>query len=867
MRPGLDDEVGQLNLGAKMRSSLSRLGVRTVREFLKLDVDRVLTLWGIGEGTRNQLLALQQFLSTEVCAGVRSTDEGNRLPAEVTFDDLRNQLSGRARRVIDRLGVETPEDLLAVKEEDVLGLPSIGYRTWKEIAALQERAKDWIPRDKSASQEEAEHGSTPIAQPIPEGVLARLPLYSTEDIVDKSLKTRLQATYWGNIEVCNLDLPSRAFTVLERLGIRTVAELVLTPSATLLRQRNFGAKTLQLTRKAIWDVMLSAKNPRCNVQELKKSPSIEAPDPNHRLGRHLARPVTTRYIGNTVDFTSFEAMVRTFLYCTLGRTPDSHAVLNSMGIVSDLPVGGRLATTRQCISPRYARHKASHVILRQIQRHDLLKAFWEAVAEDIRGGGGVVDLLHLSDGLRYRFKWARRPTPEALATILRSNSSLRVDEDNGIVLDTGCPCINCQTAASRLADIVRAASGDIHIVDAGYRLSNECGAQCTAGIKVPRSFNRGFIKLIASLSGELIVSNERVCSIDQWRLRNVDSLRGAIRATLAVAGMPMHYVEITERVRESYPQYSEVSNRQVYNCLYSHSDFRLEGQGKYGLAGREITPRKTPAEAVIEFLEKHDREMTSQQIISYLTRSEGFAAPDLQKVLCSHPRIVKVGHDLYNLTERVGQQRVARRADELILNLEGSGDEELRLTQLLAADSSSGCERAIPYGRSPGAFGSFPTDGAQASITGSNLGTEDVKLLLDLATTNLKTSYKPVLLLSILDCMGSNGRCSLEAVARRFAQFYLDRKKCRLPVETSGSSILSIIDDVRGPDLRRVMAIIERHPLRILKGSKLLSVRGKEIVMKESLLMALNPYVIVSIRTRLIAVISSYFESLPVMLV
>lgn len=84
---------------------------------------------------------------------------------------------------------------------------------------------------------------------------------------------------------------------------------------------------------------------------------------------------------------------------------------------------------------------------------------------------------------------------------------------------------------------------------------------------------------------------------------------------------------------------------------------------------------------------------------------------------------------------------------------------------------------------------------------------------------DMSASYKPVMLLAVLDSVDANGRAELAAVTRWFRQFYLDRKAAGLPVEKSNMR-MARAEELRDSEVTGVMLEMpfrkfeQRHFLR-----------------------------------------------------
>src|SRR5439155_13091679 len=68
----------------------------------------------------------------------------------------------------------------------------------------------------------------------------------------------------------------------------------------------------------------------------------------------------------------------------------------------------------------------------------------------------------------------------------------------------------------------------------------------------------------------------------------------------------------------------------------------------------------------------------------------------------------------------------------------------------------------------------------------------------------MSASYKPVMLLAILDCVDNHGRARLAEVVAKFRRFYEDRKEAGLPVERANARMAKL-DRLDDAEVQRVM--------------------------------------------------------------
>ena len=124
----------------------------------------------------------------------------------------------------------------------------------------------------------------------------------------------------------------------------------------------------------------------------------------------------------------------------------------------------------------------------------------------------------------------------------------------------------------------------------------------------------------------------------------------------------------------------------------------------------------------------------------------------------------------------------------------------------------------------------------------------------------LNKSYKPVMLLAILDLIRSDGTVEEDALVDRFLSFYLRRSEAGLPVEVP-SSPLSQADGVGRADVRKILI---RYPLDrfVIQGYIEHNPESKTIRLRPELWESLSFRDVVALRHALEGQIDHYFASL-----
>ncbi|MBQ8044454.1 MAG: hypothetical protein IJ272_10005 [Clostridia bacterium] len=118
-----------LPLSSRAQYSLTRSGITTVGQFVKMTRSDFATIKGVGEKTLENIVENQRKL----------LEAKNVVDKPFTVEEL--GLSTRATVRLRRIGIETLEQFLSLKKERLLRAWSTGEKTWQEIYNKQQQLK------------------------------------------------------------------------------------------------------------------------------------------------------------------------------------------------------------------------------------------------------------------------------------------------------------------------------------------------------------------------------------------------------------------------------------------------------------------------------------------------------------------------------------------------------------------------------------------------------------------------------------------------------------------------------------------------------------------------------------------------------
>jgi len=145
------------------------------------------------------------------------------------------ELSVRSRNCLKKMKIETLGDLLNITETELLSYKNFGETSLREIKTILESKRLHL----GMALEQKQLAS------------AQIPEHNVTEGEDEGLL---------NQPIDNIQLSIRSRKCLQKLNIRTLADLIRRTEAELLGCKNFGVTSLNEIKKAIGNIGLSLRN-------------------------------------------------------------------------------------------------------------------------------------------------------------------------------------------------------------------------------------------------------------------------------------------------------------------------------------------------------------------------------------------------------------------------------------------------------------------------------------------------------------------------------------------------------------------------------------------------------------------------------
>ncbi|UPA22062.1 hypothetical protein K8942_03280 [Candidatus Peribacteria bacterium] len=146
--------------------------------------------------------------------------------------------------------------------------------------------------------------------------------------------------------------------------------------------------------------------------------------------------------------------------------------------------------------------------------------------------------------------------------------------------------------------------------------------------------------------------DERLREIDEgwglteWRFVRPRSIRDKVEIVLRKAGVPLHFMEIANRIREARFDHKNVTVQAVHNELIRYPQFVLVGRGLYAL--REWGYEPGTVADVIEAILKEKGPLSKKEIIAEVAKQRTVKVGTISLNLQKMPYFVRVGRAVYS---------------------------------------------------------------------------------------------------------------------------------------------------------------------------------------------------------------------------
>ncbi len=540
--------------------------------------------------------------------------------ANRTFNHLFITAEGRLKAVLADLGVEKTSDVMKITEQEVKSLPLCGQKTWLQVKKLQDALMGWESTNQK-KEDEKHRRLEKITQELEIGNnFKEFPLFARKKKAANTVSPPSIPTI-EEIPLSRFSFPARAKGMFEKLGMKTLGELLYTTPSQLLEKKNFGVNTLYNVRNIIRQTMANF-----TLQESEAE----------------------------LEWTSFRALLHSLLKIYAREERDIEIAAKRLGfqhnkISTYHEIAEEFNVTRERIrqiwTPIWDK-------LSSMEGRNRLRPFWDVVLEVLENNGGISRIEDIWEELCSHFNWQDEMNFFALKKFMELWPQIKINRKLNCIMLLGYPCLSCSTINQQLRDDIAHHNGDIPLNEALKNLRTICENKCLEE-KIPLAPEPSLdlVRFHAQNSHDMKMEAGKLFSFQHWQITHGYRIKDVAKATLEDIGEPIHYSELAKIIRKHNNRFSDIPDSKVHNCLISHSHFVLANRGTYGLPDWHIKPYMTHAQAIMKLLEKRGRPVGKDEILSTLTK-KGFKEANLRAAFYSHPRIVRVKKNTYRLGKK-----------------------------------------------------------------------------------------------------------------------------------------------------------------------------------------------------------------------
>jgi len=535
----------------------------------------------------------------------------------------KSNLSVRARNTIlnNVCSVEGLENLTYPK---LLSFKNSGRKTASDIMALIKELRANDPSLANSEQprisSEEKIKTTLSSAPTSEGLNA-LPFFIGKRLAFLS-QDDLHPGYRATLKLSDVPMSVRTAKVLRQIGYDRLAQVLLTPRFELLRQNNFGLKSLK---------------------EL------------HAIVTNLILPEKADAKGHEIDYSSFSSMIRTWLDSCKIRTREQEIIVMWLSSIENNRV------TLQDIADKYSlsRERVRQIIDKAFRkvRHPVhskkLRPFWNKIDEVVDSGGGVIGLPQLAQTIGKELQWDRPPGPTSLKRLVTQCglTHLYIDKEAATIALESCNCLTCSVPVETLSKIFSEPnSGRMNIWVVCKKLVDICEKECVHRSTRVTAFHRAFLEMaIDKTAGTCVLQDDLVFPKYDWDIQYGPNLSSVAYTLLQEHGSPLHFSELATIIREKSERFKDVSDAYVHGALLNDENIQIVDRGTYGLTSWDV-PEYQPVSKAIERLFEHtDLPMRREEIIFHLR--EEYKEENISAAL-GYPAFHRIGEGYYDLSER-----------------------------------------------------------------------------------------------------------------------------------------------------------------------------------------------------------------------
>ncbi len=355
------------------------------------------------------------------------------------------------------------EDLTSLDADSLHAFQNCGRKTVREIISFLDTGREMDDIHLPLSTKEQ------LAEPPTESSILLLPLFSSRKLEDVTTIRDLHPDFHALIKLTDIVLSVRTAKVLNAFGLETLGEVMLTSAAVLLRQHNFGRKSLNELREIVRSFCLTGS--ATHGKNVVESPGI--------------------------DYSSYEAMISSFVQ-ECEKSKRNQKLLCQRFCFQD----GKVPTLEELGHAfEITRERARQILKKGTTKFQIktvfnkLSFFWQTLDQIVVQGGGIIHLGALPSLLQAEFNWPTAPYPLALGQLLLLQVPEQSFKKDTALITVDCQCLACEQPLQQLQSLDFDSNESFHMQVISLKLSDYCQHACPWKQPVT-TFHRAFMSLL-----------------------------------------------------------------------------------------------------------------------------------------------------------------------------------------------------------------------------------------------------------------------------------------------------------------------------------------------------------------------------------
>lgn len=284
----------------------------------------------------------------------------------------------------------------------------------------------------------------------------------------------------------------------------------------------------------------------------------------------------------TECFADFNSMMQTLIDLAVKNPRNKKIFRRRIGMVQNRiytleEIGNTFGLSRERVRQIVSRATTA---IKSLSINNKFKKLWIVLDEILKSNGGACTFTEMAEQMAVKLGWKMKPDLIPLEWLLEIFGKVVINRNDGIVYDDKHTCLNCNIVALALKDMFAENCEEQSLQKVICDLKLECVRHdCCVKNKFVPQFSEGFARIIINKSDLLFDEGAVYCS-STWGNKRGTRLH-LVESILKSAGLPMHFSEVYQQVKNLHPDDKRVTEHNVYSWLGRTENILLWDRGTY----------------------------------------------------------------------------------------------------------------------------------------------------------------------------------------------------------------------------------------------------------------------------------------------